>query len=65
MIGELPNGVPQNLVPYITQTAIGLRKELTIFGSDYPTRDGTCIRDYIHISDLANSHEVHLNIYWI
>ena len=52
-----PNGVPQNLVPYITQTAIGLREELTIFGSDYPTRDGTCIRDYIHISDLANSHE--------
>jgi UDP-glucose 4-epimerase len=60
LIGELPNGVPQNLVPYITQTAIGLRKELTIFGNDYPTRDGTCIRDYIHISDLANSHEVAL-----
>tara|TARA_A100001388_G_C28761966_1_gene498346 strand:+ start:1306 stop:2343 length:1038 start_codon:yes stop_codon:yes gene_type:complete len=60
LIGELPNGVPQNLVPYITQTAIGLRKELTIFGSDYPTRDGTCIRDYIHISDLANSHEAAL-----
>ena len=60
LIGELPSGVPQNLVPYITQTAIGLRKELTIFGSDYPTRDGTCIRDYIHICDLANSHELAL-----
>jgi len=56
LIGELPNGVPQNLVPYITQTAIGLRKELTIFGSDYPTRDGTCIRDYIHVQDLAVAH---------
>ena len=56
LIGELPNGVPQNLVPYITQTAIGLRKELTIFGSDYPTRDGTCIRDYIHVMDLAEGH---------
>ena len=57
LIGELPNGIPQNLVPYITQTAIGLRKKLTVFGDDYPTRDGTCVRDYIHITDLANSHE--------
>ena len=56
MIGELPNGVPQNLVPFITQTAIGIREELTIFGSDYPTKDGTCIRDYIHVIDLAISH---------
>ena len=61
LIGELPNGVPQNLVPYITQTAIGLRKELTIFGSDYPTRDGTCIRDYIHVMDVAEGHTRALN----
>ena len=59
-IGELPSGIPQNLVPYITQTAIGIRKKLTVFGGDYPTRDGTCLRDYIHISDLANSHQVAL-----
>ena len=56
LIGELPNGIPDNLVPYITQTAIGKRKELIIFGDDYPTRDGTCIRDYIHIKDLAKAH---------
>jgi UDP-glucose 4-epimerase len=55
-IGELPNGVPQNLVPFITQTAIGLRKELAVFGDDYPTEDGTCIRDYIHVVDLAKAH---------
>ena len=61
MIGELPNGVPQNLVPYITQAAIGIREELTIFGSDYPTKDGTCIRDYIHVIDLAISHIDSLN----
>ena len=61
MIGELTNGVPQNLVPYITQTAIGIREELTIFGSDYPTKDGTCIRDYIHVIDLAISHIDSLN----
>jgi UDP-glucose 4-epimerase len=53
MIGELPIGVPQNLVPFITQTAIGLRKELTVFGNDYPTSDGSCLRDYIHVMDLA------------
>ena len=52
-IGELPLGVPQNLVPFITQTALGLRKELSVFGNDYPTLDGTCIRDYIHVVDLA------------
>ncbi|MCS6929350.1 MAG: UDP-glucose 4-epimerase GalE [Saprospiraceae bacterium] len=56
MIGELPLGVPNNLVPYITQTAIGLRAELVVFGNDYPTPDGTCIRDYIHVMDLAEAH---------
>ena len=57
-IGELPIGVPQNLVPFITQTAIGVREELFIFGNDYPTPDGTCIRDYIHVVDLAKAHVV-------
>ena len=55
-IGELPVGVPQNLVPVITQTGIGIRGELSIFGNDYPTPDGTCIRDYIHVVDLAKAH---------
>ncbi len=55
-IGELPLGVPQNLIPYITQTGIGIRKELSVFGNDYDTHDGTCIRDYIHVTDLANAH---------
>ncbi|MGG7036085.1 MAG: UDP-glucose 4-epimerase GalE [Flavobacterium sp.] len=55
-IGELPLGVPQNLVPFITQTGMGLRKELSVFGNDYPTPDGTCIRDYIHVVDLAKAH---------
>ncbi len=55
-IGELPIGVPQNLVPFITQTAIGIRKELSVFGNTYPTPDGTCIRDYIHVVDLAKAH---------
>lgn len=55
-IGELPIGVPQNLVPFITQTAAGIRKELSVFGNDYPTSDGTCIRDYIHVVDLAKAH---------
>jgi len=59
-IGELPIGIPQNLVPFITQTGIGLRKELSVFGSDYPTSDGTCIRDYIHVVDLAKAHVVAL-----
>ncbi|MDN6280300.1 MAG: UDP-glucose 4-epimerase GalE, partial [Psychroflexus sp.] len=59
-IGELPIGTPQNLVPYITQTAIGQRDELSIFGDDYPTEDGTCIRDYIHVVDLAEAHVVAL-----
>lgn len=56
LIGELPNGVPNNLVPFITQTAIGKRQSLTVFGNDYPTPDGTCIRDYIHVVDLAKAH---------
>jgi UDP-glucose 4-epimerase len=55
-IGELPRGVPENLVPYITQTAIGLRKELQVFGNDYNTPDGSCIRDYLHVCDLAKAH---------
>ena len=59
-IGELPLGVPQNLIPYITQTGIGIRKELSVFGNDYDTHDGTCIRDYIHVTDLANAHLVAL-----
>ncbi len=57
-IGELPLGVPQNLVPFITQTAIGLREKLSVFGSDYPTIDGTAVRDYIHVVDLAKAHVI-------
>ncbi|MCS6794424.1 MAG: UDP-glucose 4-epimerase GalE [Raineya sp.] len=56
LIGELPRGVPNNLVPYITQTAIGKRSILNVFGNDYPTPDGTCIRDFIHVCDLAEAH---------
>lgn len=56
LIGESPLGVPDNLVPYITQTAIGERDSLTVFGNDYPTRDGTCVRDYVHVSDIASAH---------
>lgn len=59
-IGELPLGIPQNLVPFITQTAMGLRKELSVFGNDYPTPDGTAIRDYIYVVDLAKAHVVAL-----
>ncbi|RZS99791.1 UDP-glucose 4-epimerase GalE [Aquimarina brevivitae] len=59
-IGELPLGVPQNLVPFITQTAAGLRDQLSVFGGDYPTKDGTAIRDYIHVVDLAKAHVVAL-----
>jgi len=59
-IGELPLGVPQNLVPFITQTGFGLRNELSVFGDDYPTPDGTCIRDYIHVVDLAKAHVIAL-----
>lgn len=56
LIGELPNGVPNNLIPYVTQTAMGIREQLTIFGNDYDTPDGTCIRDYIYVVDLAKAH---------
>ncbi|GAB3908520.1 UDP-glucose 4-epimerase GalE [Larkinella knui] len=56
LIGELPLGVPGNLVPYITQTAAGIREKLTVFGDDYDTPDGTCIRDFIHVVDLAKAH---------
>jgi UDP-glucose 4-epimerase len=59
-IGELPNGVPQNLVPFITQTGMGLREKLSVYGNDYPTPDGTAIRDYIHVVDLAKAHVVAL-----
>ncbi|WP_269226263.1 UDP-glucose 4-epimerase GalE [Flavobacterium eburneipallidum] len=59
-IGELPLGVPQNLVPFITQTGLGLRKELSVYGDDYPTTDGTCVRDYIHVVDLAKAHVIAL-----
>jgi UDP-glucose 4-epimerase len=57
-IGELPIGVPQNLVPYITQTAIGIREQLSVFGDDYNTPDGSCIRDFINVVDLAKAHVV-------
>ena len=57
-IGELPNGVPNNLLPFVTQTAIGLRKQLQVYGNDYDTPDGSCIRDYIHVVDLAKAHVI-------
>nr|WP_314864574.1 UDP-glucose 4-epimerase GalE [uncultured Flavobacterium sp.] len=57
-IGELPLGIPQNLVPFITQTGIGLRQELSVYGDDYPTPDGTAVRDYIHVVDLAKAHVI-------
>lgn len=56
LIGELPNGTPQNLIPLVTQTAIGIREELSVYGDDYDTPDGTAVRDYIHVMDLANAH---------
>jgi UDP-glucose 4-epimerase len=59
-IGELPLGVPQNLVPFITQTGMGLRNELSVYGDDYPTADGTAVRDYIHVVDLAKAHVIAL-----
>jgi UDP-glucose 4-epimerase len=58
LIGELPSGIPNNLMPYITQTAVGIREKLMVFGDDYPTKDGTPIRDYIHVVDLAKAHVV-------
>lgn len=60
-IGELPQGIPNNLLPFITQTAVGIREQLTIFGNDYDTVDGTCIRDYIHVCDLADAHVSAIN----
>lgn len=60
LIGELPLGIPNNLLPFITQTAAGIREKLRVFGSDYQTPDGTCIRDYIHIEDLAKAHVIAL-----
>ncbi len=60
-IGELPNGVPQNLIPFLTQTAMGIRKELSVFGDDYNTPDGSCIRDYINVVDLAKAHVIAMN----
>lgn len=61
LIGELPLGVPNNLVPFVTQTVAGIREKLTVFGNDYKTPDGTCIRDYIHVVDLAKAHVKALN----
>ncbi len=61
LIGELPIGVPNNLVPYVTQTAAGMREQLTVHGADYPTRDGSCVRDYIHVVDLARAHVMALD----
>lgn len=61
LIGQLPHGVPTHIVPYITQTAMGVRKELSIFGNDYNTPDGTCIRDYIDVNDLADAHIAAVN----
>jgi len=62
LIGELPIGVPQNLVPFITQTAIGKRQKITVFGNDYHTKDGSCVRDYIHVVDLAKAHVAALKL---
>jgi UDP-glucose 4-epimerase len=61
LIGELPLGIPNNLIPYVTQTAAGIREKLTVHGDDYPTADGTCVRDYIHVVDLAKAHLKALN----
>ena len=62
LIGELPIGTPQNLIPYITQSAIGKRGKITVFGNDYNTKDGSCVRDYIHVVDLAKAHVAALNL---
>ena len=62
LIGELPIGIPQNLVPFITQSAIGKRGKITVFGNDYNTKDGSCVRDYIHVVDLAKAHVAALRL---
>ncbi|MFV0379959.1 MAG: UDP-glucose 4-epimerase GalE [Anaerorhabdus sp.] len=61
LLGEQPNGIPANLMPFVTQVASGVREKLSVFGSDYDTKDGTCIRDYVHVVDLANGHVLALN----
>jgi UDP-glucose 4-epimerase len=61
LMGELPQGKPNNLLPFVTQTAMGKHEKLTVFGNDYPTEDGTCIRDYIHVVDLAKAHVKAIN----
>ncbi len=58
LIGELPNGISENLLPYVTQTAMGIREKLSVFGDDYDTPDGSCIRDYIYVVDLAKAHVI-------
>jgi UDP-glucose 4-epimerase len=64
LIGELPVGKPQNLVPAITQTAAGKLPKMTVYGNDYPTRDGSCVRDYIHVCDVANAHTLSIKYLW-
>jgi len=61
LIGELPSGIPNNLMPYVAQVASGQRAQLSVYGNDYPTPDGTCVRDYIHVSDLAQAHSAALD----
>ena len=61
LIGELPRGIPNNLVPFITQTAAGIRQQLSVFGDDYNTTDGSCVRDYINVVDLAKAHVIAIN----
>ena len=61
LLGELPNGVPQNLIPFLTQTALGIREKLSVFGDDYDTSDGSCVRDFINVVDLAKAHVVAIN----
>ena len=64
LIGELPNGVPNNLIPFLTQTVAGIREQLSVFGDDYDTPDGSAIRDYIDVVDLAKAHVVAIRAFW-